>query len=160
MNSLGFQNVVNRNEDFWSMQANNTIPNYDVCVTNPPYSDHDKERTVKFIVDSKKPGFVLLPSYCGNKTWLKRASAGQQVFVVRPKIDYQYAHIEHRGHATSPFHSSWFCFNVRYDIMSRVSPLVRHLAKLEEVGVSFVKRLSSKRRKAMKRKAMGGGGCT
>ena len=152
LGSLGFNNVINKNEDFWRVLDQNALPTFDICVTNPPYSDRDKERTVDFIIKSKKPGFVLLPSYCGNKAWLERARRGQKCFVVRPYHDYQYQHIAGKGHATSPFHSSWFCFNCDFDQMKRISPLVQELHGLTKVGVSFKKRLSSKRRKAMNKK--------
>ena len=152
LGSLGFNNVINKNEDFWRVLDQNALPTFDICVTNPPYSDRDKERTVDFIIKSKKPGFVLLPSYCGNKAWLERARGGQKCFVVRPHHDYQYQHIAGKGHATSPFHSSWFCFNCDFDQMKRISPLVQELHGLTKVGVSFKKRLSSKRRKAMNKK--------
>jgi hypothetical protein len=150
---LGFNNVINRNEDFWQVLKEKTVPEFDVCVTNPPYSDQDKERCVQFMVNSKRPGFVLLPSYCANKTWMKRALSGQECFVIRPKEDYQFAHIQNKGHKKSPFHSSWFCLNLKYDEMKGVSPLVQKLESLGSVGVSFKKRPSSKRRKKLKRKS-------
>lgn len=160
MHSIGFPSIINRNEDFWSNICNNTVPNYDICVTNPPYSDDDKEKTIAFIVGSQKPGFVLLPSYCGNKTWFKRASSKcslTNMFVLRPRIDYQYKHlIEGKQKDSSPFHSSWFCFNVSYEQMKRCSTLVQQIESgLKDVGVKFTKRLSSKRRKALKRKRGG-----
>ena len=156
MNTIGFSNVINQNVDFWNVLKEKRLPSFDVVVTNPPYSDDDKEKTVRFICETKKPGFVLLPSYCGNKTWLKRATtkSKQEYFVVRPVIDYQYNHLHHKGHKDgSPFHSSWFCFNCNYKEMKSVSPnLVQKISELKSVGVQFTKRLSSKRRKAMKRK--------
>ena len=34
-----------------------------MVVTNPPYSDKDKVRTLDFVVECGKPGFVLIPRY-------------------------------------------------------------------------------------------------
>ena len=194
---LGFPNVVNRNEDFWQLLRTRTLPAFDIVVTNPPYSDEDKERTVKFVAASGKPGFVLLPSYCANKGWFKRAcnfggaAAGgggsasggggssilsaDRVFVVRPGIDYQYTHIEGKGHKASPFHSSWFCLNMDYEVAQRAmlgfrgdsgrdsggGPRVCPVKDLKAVGVQFKKRLNPKQRKALRkqqqRQQQGGG---
>lgn len=38
--SLGFDTVINENVDFYQAIADNTVPKYDVLVTNPPYSGH------------------------------------------------------------------------------------------------------------------------
>ena len=150
--SLGFPNVINRNEDFWDILRRRAFPPHDIIVTNPPYSDEDKFRTVEFAVRSKTPAFVLLPSYCGNKSWLKRACGENfdRVFVVRPDGDYQYTHIEDKGHKASPFHSSWFVFNLDFTWASSKSPLVCPISGLAQVGVKFEKRLNPRQRKKRK----------
>lgn len=47
LGSLGFGNVYNRCEDFYHMLSRGALPDYDVIVTNPPYSHDHKERTLK-----------------------------------------------------------------------------------------------------------------
>ena len=171
MKSLGFKNIINRNEDFWAVLRNCKLPAFDITITNPPYSDEDKERTIKFVVASGKPGFVLIPSYCANKSWFKRACCGatsgdggvgssilstSKVFVIRPASDYQFD-IEGKGHRTSPFHN-WFCFNVPFQksvsamANSGQNVTVCSVSELSKVGVKFKKRLNPKQRAALKKK--------
>jgi methylase of polypeptide subunit release factors len=63
---LGFDTVYNENVDFYQAIRDNTIPDYDVMVTNPPYStdpmNHIK-RLMKFASASGKPYLILQPVY-------------------------------------------------------------------------------------------------
>jgi hypothetical protein len=122
-------------------------------VTNPPYSDEDKARTLEFCVNSGKPALVLLPSYCANKGWFRNAlrTCIDSVFFVRPAADYQYQHLFGKGHTASPFHSSWFCINLnRYEHSAH--KLVCGLDDLAQAGVRFEKRMNPRQRKALRKK--------
>ena len=59
----GFPNVHNKNEDFYACAAAGRTPEYDVLVTNPPYSEDHIERIVRFCVEKQKPWFLLVPNY-------------------------------------------------------------------------------------------------
>jgi len=61
--SRGFPLVHNKNEDFYKVIEDGLIPEYDVLVTNPPYSGDHVERILRFCADSKKPWFLLVPNY-------------------------------------------------------------------------------------------------
>lgn len=67
--SLGYLNVYNKCEDFYQIQQNNAIPEYDVLLTNPPYSKDHIEKLVKFCVKSEKPWLLLLPNYVYMKDY-------------------------------------------------------------------------------------------
>jgi hypothetical protein len=38
MEQLGFRNVYNKNEDFYAVCASDQVPEFDILVTNPPFS--------------------------------------------------------------------------------------------------------------------------
>lgn len=63
LHGLGFMNVYNRKEDFYARLAANDLPEYDVLVTNPPYSEDHIERLINFAFRSNKPWFLLLPNF-------------------------------------------------------------------------------------------------
>ncbi|GAX73251.1 hypothetical protein CEUSTIGMA_g705.t1 [Chlamydomonas eustigma] len=82
MEQLGFMNVYNRNEDFYAVCASGQVPEFDVLVTNPPFSGDHLERIFEFAVASKKPWMLLMPQYVARKAfyleWLnnRRARSG------------------------------------------------------------------------------------
>lgn len=39
MKQIGFSNVYNKKEDFYKVIENNRVPEYDILITNPPYSE-------------------------------------------------------------------------------------------------------------------------
>jgi hypothetical protein len=158
LKQLGFPHVYNRNEDFWAVLAAKRLPAFDVIVTNPPYSDEDKAKTLEFCASSGKPALVLLPSYCANKGWFRSSlrTCIDRVFFVKPATDYQYQHLFGKGHTASPFHSSWFCINlVRQEHCAH--KLVCGLDDLVQAGVRFEKRLNPRQRKALRKKLAGAG---
>lgn len=68
----GFDNVYNRMEDFYAKIASNSLPEYDVLVTNPPYSGDHFRRICEFCRASDKPYFLLLPNFVYIKVILRR----------------------------------------------------------------------------------------
>jgi hypothetical protein len=50
LNSLGFQSVIHKNEDFWNHVQRKSVPDYDVLVTNPPFSGEHKVRGCFIII--------------------------------------------------------------------------------------------------------------
>jgi hypothetical protein len=64
----GYLSVYNRREDFYKCIENDAIPkDYDVLITNPPYSGDNIERLVTFCLASRKPFFLLMPNYVYTK---------------------------------------------------------------------------------------------
>lgn len=84
--SLGYTNVINECKDFYSLIENDngnellhyyyyfdnylknktnvrcTVPNYDVLITNPPFSGDHIERIFDYCVNKQsKPFFILAP---------------------------------------------------------------------------------------------------
>lgn len=69
LSTLGFTTVYNRNEDFYAVQREGRVPEYDVLVTNPPFSGDHIEGIHTFAVNSQKPYFILIPQYVSRKAF-------------------------------------------------------------------------------------------
>lgn len=123
LGSRGFPNVYNENEDFYAVAAAGKQPDYDVLVTNPPYSDNHIEKVLQFCVGSKKPWFLLVPNYVYVNPYYDPIMAAAEVkpFFVVPRYRYQYwapgGVRSDREQKTSPFLSFWYC-----DLNSRSQP--------------------------------------
>jgi hypothetical protein len=72
---LGFTEVYNRNEDFYAVAAAGRTPEFDVLVTNPPFSGDHMARCVSFAVSACKPFFLLMPDFVSEKGYFKQAVA-------------------------------------------------------------------------------------
>jgi len=134
LKQLGFDNVVHEKRDFYGDIRDGTVPEYDVLVTNPPYSDIHKSKCLGFCFeqladrgDGGKSFFVLLPDYVAAKQYYREllkehgfddGGAGDRrrndappaiIFYLVPDEPYEYDHPEGTGKSTSPFRSIWFC---------------------------------------------------
>lgn len=70
LNDLGFPLVRNEMVDFYAAQkAPSSIQNYDVLVTNPPYSLDHMQRLVAYCITTSKPWFLLMPNYVYTKEY-------------------------------------------------------------------------------------------
>lgn len=130
LSKLGFKNVYNKKEDCyeaWSeLNVTQAYPQYDVLVTNPPYSNDHIQRLVQHIM-SKSPAIgktgteawcLLMPTYVHKKDYYKEImkKASCQPFYLVPKKRYVYippknfrAKKESDVHKkSSPFVSMWY----------------------------------------------------
>lgn len=95
---------------------------YDVLVTNPPYSGDHKQKLLTYLQNRRvqKPFALLLPAYTVTKSYWrefvdaienknKRAGGtGHGSFMyILPAISYSYDHPEGTGHKIPPFYSAW-----------------------------------------------------
>lgn len=95
LGKLGFSSVYNQNEDFYYIMENKLCPEFDVIVTNPPYSQSHIEKIILFCIQSLKPFFLLLPNFVYCKDYyiqmvLERKSIQTMLFYVAPKKRYKY----------------------------------------------------------------------
>ena len=100
--ALGFPNVLNENKDFYKLIEANQIPDHDVFLTNPPYSDDHIERLLTFLnktptndngdddVSSCKPFCLLLPNWVARKREYKTLMSARTVFYLSPIHPYTY----------------------------------------------------------------------
>lgn len=113
--SLDFTNVYNKREDFYKVIEQQTLPEFDVLVTNPPYSGDHPMALLKFIKQQseKKPFLLLMPNWVYTKDYYSILPA-DTLFYVSPHARYLYTTPKGRrqkksGKVTSPFPSIWYC---------------------------------------------------
>jgi len=70
---LGFENVIHDKRDFYEDVRNRCLPNYDVLVTNPPYSADHLPRLMDILVHQRKPFAILVPDYVVKKPFYQTA---------------------------------------------------------------------------------------
>ena len=124
--SYGFTSVINRNRDFYEDIKKNNTPEYDVLITNPPYSGVHMEKLLEFcskIAQLGKPFLLLLPHFVYTKDYYQRALSSKvssDVFFLVPEIRYSYfpptwveaktgsKALEQGRNKTAPFPSFWY----------------------------------------------------
>lgn len=133
LRQLGFENVIHDKRDFYADIMDDNLPEYDIFVSNPPYSDKHKEKCLQFCFDHLRQGesyetsithkrsqpfFLLMPNYVASKEYyrkllvsLESQSSSEDVVYLVPNhgTQYQYEHPENTGKPKCPFQSLWFC---------------------------------------------------
>jgi hypothetical protein len=108
----GFPRVYNKNEDFYAAVDSGSTPEYDVLVTNPPYSDDHIEKILRFCAGSGKPWFLLVPNYVYVNPYYTKATARAKPFYLVPTTRYWYTAPRgarrEKAMKTSPFLSFWY----------------------------------------------------
>jgi hypothetical protein len=115
LETLGFQNVYHKNEDFYAVVESNKQPPHDVFLTNPPYSDDHIERLLKFLSTIEQPFCLLMPNWIARKKDFSSVIP-KDLFYLSPIEPYSYfmpewnerpEHVEQDG-KTTPYMSSWY----------------------------------------------------
>ena len=65
--ALGFPRVHNVNVDCYAAQRERRVPEFDVLVTNPPFSGAHLARALEFAGGCGKPFFMLAPDFLMDK---------------------------------------------------------------------------------------------
>jgi len=116
LNALGFENVYNRNEDFYERVATKTTPEFDVLVTNPPYSGDHFKRILSYCRACGKPWLLLLPNFVCRKSYYAPSigDAAKPLFLIPdPAKPYRYwapgrKGFDVRAKGTTPFETFWY----------------------------------------------------
>jgi hypothetical protein len=70
----GFKCVHNECEDFYARLAAKDLPEYDVLLTNPPYSSDHLQKIVRHVTTSGKPWLLLVPNFVYVKEYYRSAT--------------------------------------------------------------------------------------
>jgi hypothetical protein len=117
--------IQHEKRDFYRDIKQNTVPQYDILVTNPPYSGDHKEQCLDFAVSQLKkygrPFFLLMPNYVAMKEYFRKTVLNDndgsgskkevQTFYIAPSSmsPYEYDHPDGTGYQVPPFASVWYC---------------------------------------------------
>jgi len=138
---LGYQNVYNRCEDFYDMIKEGKVPEHDVLVTNPPYSEYHLEKLLEFSNTNERPCLLLMPSFVVGKSFFKHLK-GYQYICPRKRYVYwtpkglrgkekKQNHSSSLGMRTSPFPSIWYINLFQYsdsvDLVEQCSGLCEQI---------------------------------
>ncbi len=130
LSSLGFTEVYNKKEDCYEVWENsNSPPQYDVLITNPPYSEDHIEKLMNYVTSpafGNRPWLLLMPQWVHKKEYYlnaisrRRACGGTTTnpFYIVPRKRYIYlppANFREKKDSdvhrkSSPFVSMWFCW--------------------------------------------------
>ncbi|ELR18880.1 uncharacterized protein ACA1_037140 [Acanthamoeba castellanii str. Neff] len=108
---LGFTNVYNRNEDFYGVVAAGRVPDFDVLVTNPPFSGDHMERIVRWAEGCGRPWLLLMPDFVANKPYYHAfrhrctstsAASGKPVYIGPTRQAYVFAAPLHTPDGVTP----------------------------------------------------------
>lgn len=101
-----FEDVVCLHEDLDAFTEKPDPSDFDVIVTNPPYSD--KKRVMELLLSYKKPVFALLPL----DSMFRHYMADLPIPGLVTKRGSFYFTDRKGNKFNSPFISGWWCFNV------------------------------------------------
>ncbi|EDQ88351.1 uncharacterized protein MONBRDRAFT_26429 [Monosiga brevicollis MX1] len=122
---LGFETVINECRDFYADVASGNVPDYDVLVTNPPFSTTGQDHVAllcQFLQKTPKPFCVVQPNYVYTKApWAALTQttgrAAPFPFYLTPRQPRQYVYetppafrpLNAKQRKTSPFVTLWYC---------------------------------------------------
>ena len=108
-------------EDFYAYDQGKTSgpKEYDVLITNPPYTAEHIPKLLEFCKSSGKPCMLLLPNYVLHKfSSVLDAFHSSELFYIWSKTRYKYKSPKfartkdkaRKDRVTSPFISFWYCY--------------------------------------------------
>lgn len=97
--------MYNKNEDFYAAVSQKTTPEYDVLLTNPPYSGDHWDRLLEFGIyganagdgdgsGSSRPLFALMPDFIAERSGFKqraKLASKRWVFLGPKEKAYRFA---------------------------------------------------------------------
>ena len=136
LSSLGFTSVYNKKEDCYAAWKSNVPSQYDVLITNPPYSEDHIEKLMNYVTSpsfGNKPWLLLMPQWVHKKDYYLNAISKQRTydgskattkgnpqnpFYIVPRKRYVYlppANFREKKDSdvhkkSSPFVSMWYCW--------------------------------------------------
>merc|ERR1712130_574635 len=76
--------------DFYKAARQGDLPEFDVLVTNPPYSADHVDRLFSFAKSCGRPCLMLVPNYCVEQPGFDRAFGTSKIIFVGPHRRYTY----------------------------------------------------------------------
>ena len=98
---LGFDSVRNDNVDFYNYSNRPTPGDFDVLISNPPFSGDHMPRTVTYAVECGRPWLLLMPDFVAKKTWFKQLIGSTPA--APGALPVQRQRLYYLGPATTPY---------------------------------------------------------
>jgi len=115
LGKLGYKNIIHKKEDFFE---NYEKYNYDVILSNPPYSI--KQNILKILYKIDKPFVLIMPTVIISKLYVKNIF-GQDTSNIQYIIPNRRMQFEINGYnqKRTPFDTLFFCYkmNLQRDII-------------------------------------------
>mmetsp|Transcript_8288 Transcript_8288/g.12328 ORF Transcript_8288/g.12328 Transcript_8288/m.12328 type:complete len:378 (-) Transcript_8288:2-1135(-) len=127
LNSLGFRNVYNKMEDCYSVWKKNSTPDFDVLVTNPPYSGDHIEKLMKYVTGDalgERPWLLLMPEWVHKKDYFLQCIGKKcrplylvpkKRYVYLPPPGFREKTSSDTHKKSSPFTSYWYIWGGSQD---------------------------------------------
>ena len=131
--TIGFLNVINNNRDFYHDIQHNNIPDYDILITNPPYSCDHKLKLLNFLKNNythqvdhchhdNRPFALLLPAYIATKSYWKDFLSSFNNYnnddINNNKINYNYNNSNNNNGNKNNLNKCRFPSNLSYTTIS------------------------------------------
>ena len=128
LQKLGFSQVYNENEDFYTSTRFTDFSLFDVVITNPPYSSNHKELCMKWLRRTEKPFFCLMWKFAATKAWYRHGlQSSKPDWYVCPKDKNRYDFKNPSGKGMqggSPYQPLWFVNTAsvlsNYEMLSKI----------------------------------------
>ena len=128
--AIGFPSVYNMKEDCYQIwDSKPDYPDFDVFITNPPYSSDHIEKMMRHITGpcfGERPWFLLMPDWVHKKDYfisLTKSKSIQPFYVVPkkryvylPPKDFRAAKKSDVHKKSSPFNSMWYIWGGTRDM--------------------------------------------
>lgn len=110
-----------RNEDFYEKISAESVPEFDILITNPPFSGAHVSKLIEYLSGCGRPWALLMPSYVAKKDFYVHmvSESENKPFYVVPKKRYVFytpkgvnrgsKRFNKRGR-TSPYVTIWYGF--------------------------------------------------
>jgi hypothetical protein len=110
LNEMGY-NVIHENKDYFNWEPEN----YDIQVTNPPFSI--KKKWIKRAVELGKPFIFILPDYSLPSKYMKELSNDLQIIIPNNRIQFNKIVNGQKDNTltSSSFPSYFFCYKMLFD---------------------------------------------
>lgn len=152
LESLGYEDVYNCKEDCYSVWEANKVPEFDVLLTNPPYSEDHIEKLMKYLTSPSfgaKPFMLLMPQWVHKKDYYISATTGapndkkrkrdsvssnqcnpfyivpKKRYVYLPPPDFREKKASDVHKKSSPFTSMWFIWGGNVEINEKLMDAFR-----------------------------------
>jgi hypothetical protein len=137
LKSLGCPEVYNKKEDCYEVWEDpSRYPEYDVFLTNPPYSGVHVEKLMEHVTSNNKPWMLLMPNFVHKKDYFQRLTVNngqcpiylvpKKRYIYQPPPNFREKKISDTHKKSSPFISMWYIWGGNKEMTDEWFHLLRN----------------------------------